>query len=135
MPTPLPTMSPAAALVQRYAELLGASDPAAGRRLTLTIDGRYRIQLRPQGDQRVQAKCRLRALPAPGAERDQLILALGRLACGTMNRSSAACVVDADERALWLSQVAPATSTQEVDELVAGFVNELAFWTRVVPQE
>ncbi len=120
-------------LLGRYATMLGAEMSGSG--LTVHVDERYRLRLRSLPDGRIQVRARLRALPEPGRARDAALLHAGRLSCGRMNASPAACVVDADEHALWLQQVAASSSTQEIDELVGEFCNELAFWTQAVPNE
>lgn len=123
-------------LVQGYAAQYGApaaADPDAARApVALTIDGQYRIRLQalPRGGVVVQA--RLRSLPEPGFDRDELLLGVARLACGTMKEHAAAIVVDERERALWLQQAAPANSTQDIDDAVGSFVNCLAFWSKAV---
>lgn len=119
-------------LLGRYAESMGAVPPTVGAPLLLTIDGIYRIRLRAVGQGIIVVSSRLCPLPEPGLARDQMLERLGTLACGTMQRSAATCVVDEQERAVWLQQTAHSISTQDIDDLVGEFVNELAFWVGVV---
>ena len=130
---PVHERTAASGLLARYAASLGGE--LSGSRMSLHIDDRYRVQLHTLPDGRIRVRARLRALPEAGPRRDELLLGVGRLCCGRMNDSAAACVVDAEESALWLQQVEAAASTQDVDELVGAFVNELAFWTQAVPNE
>ena len=110
----------------------GEAADAARAPIALTIDGQYRIRLRalPRGGIVVQS--RLRGLPAPGPERDELLAGVARLACGTLREHAAACVVDERERALWLQQAAPAQSLQDIDDAVGSFTNCLAFWSKAI---
>lgn len=135
MPTSPSSSHTANPLLASYAAALGAEGPLNSDRLSLTVDERYRVQLRGLSDGRIQVRARLRALPQAGAARDELLHTTGALACGRMHASAAACVIDPDEHAIWLSQVMPTASAQEIDELVGAFVNELSFWEQVVPKE
>lgn len=119
-------------LLGRYAQSTNATPPTASTPLLLTIDGTYRIRLRAVGESRMVVSSRLCPLPEPGLARDHMLERLGALACGTMQRSAAACVVDEQEQAVWLQQTAQPVSTQDIDDLVGEFVNELAFWVGVV---
>ncbi|QXL83634.1 hypothetical protein [Comamonas sp. NLF-1-9] len=124
------------ALLASYAATtLGQSGPHDASRLHLTVDERYRLQLRSLADGRIQVRSRLCELPEAGPARDELLRSMGALACGRIQSAGAACVVDADERAFWLSQTVAASSAQEVDELVGDFVNELAFWGQVLSRQ
>lgn len=124
-----------ARLLQSYAAQFGAGDAAPGNAsapVTLTVDGQYRIRLQalPQGG--IAVRSRLRSLPEPGPARDDLLLGVARLACGTMKEHAAACAVDERDRAIWLQQAAPANSTQDIDDAVGSFVNCLAFWSKAI---
>lgn len=125
-----------ARLLQSYATQYGApaaSDPETARApVALTIDGKYRIRLQALARGGVVVQARLRSLPEPGLVRDELLLGVARLACGTMKDHAAAVVIDDRERALWLQQAAPANSTQDIDDAVGSFVNCLAFWSKAV---
>ena len=98
----------------------------------MTVDGIYRIRLRalPQGGIGVSA--RLRALPEPGPARDDMLLGVARMACGTMKDHASGCVIDERERAVWLQQTAAAASSQDIDDVVGSFVNSLSFWSKAI---
>lgn len=120
--------------LQAYASQYGLVAPgAAGSApVDMTVDGTYRVRLRalPQGGIAVSA--RLRSLPEPGPARDDILLGVARLACGTMKDHASACVVDDRDRAIWLQQTAPAASSQDIDDAVGSFVNALAFWSKAI---
>lgn len=135
MMTSAPADPASARLLHAYAAQYGGGSEAGSTRsapIGLTIDGQYRVRLRalPQGGIAVQA--RLRSLPEPGPARDEVLLGVARLACGTMKEHAAACVVDERERAVWLQQAAPAASAQDIDDAVGSFVNCLAFWSKAI---
>jgi hypothetical protein len=120
--------------LQAYAHQYGLTSPtaASGAPVDMTVDGIYRIRLRalPQGGVAVSA--RLRALPEPGPVRDELLLGVARMACGTMKEHASGCVIDDRERAIWLQQTSAGTSSQDIDDAVGSFVNSLAFWSKAI---
>ena len=134
MKSPAPTDPAPASLLQAYARQYGlASQAAVGSApVDMTVDGIYRIRLRalPQGGIGVSA--RLRALPEPGPARDDMLLGVARMACGTMKEHASGCVVDDRERAVWLQQTAAAASSQDIDDVVGSFVNSLSFWSKAI---
>ena len=134
MKSPAPTDPASASLLQAYARQYGlASQAAVGSApVDMTVDGIYRIRLRalPQGGIGVSA--RLRALPEPGPARDDMLLGVARMACGTMKDHASGCVVDDRERAVWLQQTAAAASNQDIDDAVGSFVNSLSFWSKAI---
>lgn len=134
MKSPAPTDPASASLLQAYARQYGlASQAAVGSApVDMTVDGIYRIRLRalPQGGIGVSA--RLRALPEPGPARDDMLLGVARMACGTMKEHASGCVVDDRERAVWLQQTAAAASSQDIDDAVGSFVNSLSFWSKAI---
>ncbi|CAN7186983.1 CesT family type III secretion system chaperone [Acidovorax sp. LjRoot194] len=122
-------------LLQAYASQYGLTAPGAASSsapVDMTVDGIYRIRLRalPQGGVAVSA--RLRTLPEPGPARDDMLLGVARLACGTMKDHASGCVVDERGRAIWLQQTAAAASSQDIDDAVGGLVNALAFWSKAI---
>lgn len=123
-----------ARLLHAYSSQLGlaAADTTKSSPIDMMVDGLYRIRLRalPQGGIAVCA--RLRSLPEPGPARDDMLLGISRLACGAMKDQSTSCVIDDRERAVWLQQAAPATSHQDIDDVVGSFVNSLAFWSKAI---
>lgn len=120
--------------LQDYAQTVGSSAPAdrIDRPMAMTVDGRYRMLLRALPAGGVAVESRLRALPEPGPARDRLLLGVARLACGMLQASPAACVVDARERGVWLRVTTPAVSTTDIDEAVGALANQLAFWQPAV---
>ncbi|CAN7498928.1 CesT family type III secretion system chaperone [Acidovorax sp. LjRoot117] len=134
MKSSAPADPASARLLQAYASQHGLVAPGAASSapVDMTVDGIYRIRLRalPQGGVAVSA--RLRTLPEPGPARDDMLLGVARLACGTMKDHASGCVVDERARAIWLQQTAPAASGQDIDDAVGGFVNALAFWSKAI---
>ena len=134
MKSPAPTDPASASLLQAYARQYGlASQAAVGSApVDMTVDGIDRIRLRalPQGGIGVSA--RLRALPEPGPARDDMLLGVARMACGTMKEHASGCVIDDRERAVWLQQTAAAASSQDIDDAVGSFVNSLSFWSKAI---
>lgn len=129
----LSTPDPAALrLLQSYADRQGVSGALPAGMLKMTVDDRFRLSLRALPAGGIAVESRLRALPEPGPARDQLVLGVARLACGTLRQSPAACVVDERERAVWLRLVTPGSSTQDIDEAVGELANQLAFWLPAV---
>lgn len=120
--------------LQAYAHQYGLASPASlsSAPVDMTVDGRYRIRLRalPQGGIAVSA--RLRTLPEPSPARDELLLGVARMACGTMKQHASGCVIDDRERAIWLQQTIAGTSSQDIDDAVGSFVNSLAFWSKAI---
>lgn len=134
MKSTAPADPASARVLQAYARQYGLASPASvsSAPVDMTVDGTYRIRLRalPQGGIAVSA--RLRTLPAPGPARDELLTGVARLACGTMKDQASSCVVDDRERAIWLQQTTPGTSSQDIDDAVGSFVNSLAFWSKAI---
>jgi hypothetical protein len=123
-----------ARLLHAYARQYGLASPAAASvaPVDMTIDNLYRIRLRalPQGG--VAVSSRLKALPEPGPARDDMLLSVARMACGTLKEHASGCVVDDRERAIWLQQTTAAASVQDIDDAVGSFVNSLAFWSKAI---
>ena len=119
-------------ILSEYASTLGAQAPFTDKRLTMTVDEKYRLQLLEREDGRILVRARLKTLPEPGVQRDDLLSKCARLTCGRMLKSAATCAVDNRERALWLQQLCDVSSAQNLDEQVGAFVNELAFWVNAV---
>lgn len=116
-------------LLAQYAHELGhAALPQDASRLNLSIDGRYRVQLRAVDAARVMIRSRLDAVPPAGPARDAALRRIGQMACVSMARSPVACVIDGDEDSFWLHQLSEPQTLQDIDALVGDFVNELAFW-------
>ena len=98
----------------------------------MRVDDRYRLRLRGLPEGGIVIVSRLRTLPDPGNDRDELILRVAQMALGMMKEHASTCVIDESERALWLQQTVSTNSTHEIDEAVGEFVNALAFWAKAV---
>ena len=122
--------TPTPELLESYAVQYGIPMAPQSAMLQMLVDGRYPLRLRALPGDGVMISALLRALPAPGHERDELLLAFARLACGTMKEQATTCSVDARERAIWLQLPAPVQTVQDIDEAVGQFVNSLAFWSK-----
>lgn len=123
-----------ARLLHAYAQHYGLTSPGSvgSAPVDMTVDGVYRIRLRALSHGGIALSARLRALPEAGPARDDMLLNVARMACGTMKEHASGCVVDELERAVWLQQTAPAASAQDIDDAVGDFVNALAFWSKAI---
>ncbi|CAB3666639.1 MAG: CesT family type III secretion system chaperone [Achromobacter pulmonis] len=121
-------------LISAYAARHGLPPSTrADGRLTVVIDQAYRVHLQPARDGWLALSARLCPLPAGQAERDALVIELGKLAAGMLSRHAACCVVDPQDRALWLQQtLQPASGDLALDEAVGAFANALSFWAGAV---
>ncbi len=121
-------------LISTYAARHGlAPSTRADGRVTVVIDDRYRVHLLAGRDGWLVLSARLCALPARQAGRDELMQEIGKLAAGMLARHAAACVVDPQERALWLQQsLRPDSSELALDEAMGAFANALSFWAGAV---
>lgn len=98
--------------------------------LTLLVDGRYRLQFRPDINGRVALSARIAELPAePGdTERDRWLERMTKVAAGLLRDSAATLCID---DALYLQQsLAADLSAEDVGEEVGAFVDVLEFWVR-----
>lgn len=118
------------AYVQRHRLEPGAL--RADGRLTLRVDGQYRVQVRPAADGRIALSARLLDLGGrPQADTERLLQQLATLASGMLQQHAAALAVDAAEPALVLQQLLPAdTGVDAFEDELADYVNALAFWQR-----
>lgn len=98
--------------------------------LTLLVDGRHRLQFRPDINGRVALSARIAELPAePGdRERDRWLERMTRVAAGLLRDSAATLCIDG---ALYLQQsLAADLSAEDIAIEVGTFVNVLEFWIR-----
>ncbi|MVW70469.1 type III secretion system chaperone [Bordetella sp. 15P40C-2] len=109
-------------------------EPFRGR-VTVVVDERYRVHLQAAGENAVAMICRLASLPAGGATRDQWLLNVGKLALGTVSMCPASCVIDPNEKALWLQHILTPGEGISLDESMGQFVNALSFWTGALPRQ
>jgi len=102
----------------------------ADGRVTLIIDGKYRVHLAPSRNGWVAIIARLCALPPEGVGRERFLTEIGKQAAGMLSKQASACVVDPAGESLCLQQmVRPDSSEIEMDEAVGQFANALSFWT------
>lgn len=123
---------PAYDLLCRYGAQFDAQPESGSSVLALMVDGAHMLRLRALPRQGVQVSAWLRALPEAGAARDNLLIEAGKVAAGLMAGHAAHCVVDVRERALWLQQLSPAHSLQDIDDTVGALVNALAAWKPLI---
>ncbi len=124
--------------LQAYAVRHGIGVDAfrADGRLTVTFDGRYRVQMRPSEDGQVALTSLLLDLAGmPSSQADEALVRLAGYGCGLMRDHGSGLTLDSADRLL-LEQVIPAGfSAVQFDEEVADFLNVLAFWSRTSEQE
>lgn len=132
-------MNAAHPAVRAYAQRNGI-DAGAFRedgRVTLTIDERYRVQLRAAADGRLALSSLLLdlgQLPAPRV--DATLQRLAIWAAGMMRDHASALAVDEAAQALLLQQeLAAGTDVAALESELADFVNVLAFWARTCARE
>lgn len=106
-------------------------------RMVLEVNERYRLDLRPAADGAVAVTARLLGLASvPPAMQDDLLLRLTTMATGLARDHAAGLVIDEARQTLLLQQVLPGTlGVTELEEELAGFANQLEFWSRVVLRE
>lgn len=105
--------------------------------LSLTIDQRYRIRLRPAPHNRVALSSPLLTLPPPDDPRcDQAIQRLLKIAAGMLREHASTLCLDARQQSLQLQQMVPASAdAAAMEEALADFSNALAFWTKLCRAE
>jgi hypothetical protein len=112
---------------------LGMALPGDDGRVTIIVDDTYRVHLQATVEGWLAVTARLCSMPLAGRMRDQLVLAVGELAAGMLGNSSASCVIDPQERALWLQHsLRPDSADNDVDEAVGAFINALSFWVDAI---
>lgn len=123
---------PAHDLLCSYGERYNTRPDHGSATLMLMVDDVHMLRLRALPQAGVQISAWLRALPDAGYEREQLLLAAGKVAAGLIASHAAHCVIDHRERALWLQQLTPAHSLQDIDDAVGALVNALAAWKPLI---
>jgi len=99
----------------------------------LVFRQRYRVSLSEHRDGQILMSARIVSLPDAGPRRDAMLLHIGRLGLGFATRYGAACVIDADEQAVWLhDRQAPDGKAVDLARRVRGFVNALATWQKTL---
>ena len=112
---------------------LPASSMRSDGGLSLTIDGRYRVRLRPASDGRLALSARVTPLPdgRDGPETERLLERLMNHGAGLLREYASTLCLDTDDDSLQLQQLlAPDLSGAQIDADVAEFINVLQYWTR-----
>lgn len=125
--------------VRAYAQRNGI-DASAFRedgRITLTIDERYRVQLRAAADGRLALSSLLLDLgQLAGPRVDAILQRLATWAAGMMRDHASALALDEAAQALLLQQeLAASSDVAALESELADFVNVLAFWVRTCARE
>jgi len=129
-----PSIHPA---VKAYAErhrIDGGAVRSDGR-LTLSVDGRYRLHLRTLVDNRIAVTARLLDLSGR-SNTDDLLGRLGSIGAGMLRDHASTLCLDERDQALLLQEVlVPATDAAQLESAIAGFLNALGFWSRICASE
>ncbi|MEC4720717.1 CesT family type III secretion system chaperone [Noviherbaspirillum sp. CPCC 100848] len=119
-----------AAVMAKYG--LTSRDLRSDGRLTLAIDGTYRVHLIASNNGGMVIESRIRAMPEAPHEAERCMEESLRLAVSRMRDSACTLALDREQRSLMLQQQVPASaSAREVEDLLGKFVNELAWWRKV----
>lgn len=120
--------------VRAYAGRYGldATSFAADGALALTIDGRYRIHLRPGTSGRLVLAAQLLDLEALRPDAcDDALAQLARQAAALVREHPSTLAVHPHDAWLVLQQVLPKSiDADRLEDELADFVNALSFWTR-----
>lgn len=118
--------------VRAYMARHGIADSAlrSDGRLFITIDERWRVQIKPGVDRGVLLQARLLD-PGPAGPRqaDEALLRLGARGAGLLREFGSTLAIDPREGALVLQECLPAeTDLPALETAIAGFANALAYW-------
>lgn len=103
----------------------------ADARLTLVIDGSYRVHLQPVSHERVAITAQLLSLAGvwQDAALERVLEPLAQKAAGMLQRYASGLCLDERRQALLLQQFVPAAAdAAAVQDALAEFTNALAFW-------
>ncbi len=116
---------------------LPVGDLRSDGRLTLTLDGKYRVQVHPAGPNRLALTADLLSLAGRSEERgaDAALERLMGMNAGLLREHAATLVLDARRQELMLQQSFAATAAEAVEQALAEFVNVLPFWKSVCAAE
>ncbi len=119
------------AFAQRHG--IGPQSLRSDGSLTLTVDRRYRVRMRPAPHNRVALVAQLIALPTPPSrDADAILERLTRVGAGMLQKYGSTLCLDARQQALLLQQSLPADADlQSVEDTMADFSNALAFWSKL----
>ena len=143
MTQPTPVQQHPALLAYATRHRIAASNPPRrDGRLTLRVDGRWRVHMAGTVEGRTPTRIVLSArLLDLSSQRNQpatddLLVRLATLATGRLKSDASGLALDNTNQALLLMQTLPATSDLEaVQTGLADFVNALAFWGRAIAAE
>jgi hypothetical protein len=132
-------MTPTTATLQAFAQRhgLGADAVRGTGRLTLTVDGRYRVHLQPSTHNRLAFTAQLMPWPAvPDTPSDRTMERLLRTASGMLQANASTLCIDEVRHALLLQQCVPVDAPPAtLDDALGEFVNALAFWSKLCTAE
>jgi len=143
MPPVSPTLSPVAEIHPALRGFMArqglrAQDLRSDGRLTLTIDGKYRVHLYRAPHQRMAISAQLLDLsgrygtPATEHRLERLM----NLAAGMLQQHPSSLCLDPERQTLQLQQTLTAhTDAAGLETALGEFVNALAFWHRVAAAE
>ena len=129
------------AYATRY-RIAADNPPRSDARLTVRVDGRWRVHLTGTVEGRTPSRIVLsaRLLDLSGQlnqpSTGDLLVRLATLAAGRLKSDASGLSLDIVNQALLLLEVMPASSDlQAVETGLADFVNALAFWSRAIEAE
>jgi hypothetical protein len=117
---------------------LSSDDVRADGRLSLTLDGKFRVHLHSAGPAWVALTTDLMALSKFGrdADADDVLERLMNMSAGLLRGHSSALVMDARRGTLMLQLSVPANASgDELENALAEFVNVLPFWQSACAEE
>ena len=143
MTQPPPTQQHPALIAYATCHRIAAhSPPRTDGRLTVRVEGRWRVHLTGTVDGRMPSRIVLstRLLDLSGQlnqpSTDDLLVRLASLAAGRLKSDASGLALDRASQALLLLEILPASSDlKAVETSLADFVNVLAFWGRAIQAE
>lgn len=100
-------------------------------RLTLTIDGRFRVQIRPAPAGGIALQAKVMTLAADERAADAAIARLLALGAGMLREHASTLCLESPGESLQLQQVVAAdASGEQLEAEIGEFTNALDFWVR-----
>ena len=103
-------------------------------RLSITIDGKYRVQLRPAADGQITLHARVIELPDPEKKpaADQVIENLLNRSAGLMREHASTLCLEQGGQTIRLQRILAADiSIEKLEAEIAEFTNSLDYWVRI----
>lgn len=101
----------------------------------LVFDGRYKVVFRDEDQRMIRASARIGSVPQEDDRRREFLENVMATATGRMKDHGEIVHLSEDGRTLHLFRRAPADMLPpDVDSLLTGLVNSLAFWQRVTTE-